>query len=361
MLYHLLYPLSEQFSVFNIFRYITFRTAYAVITAMFIAFVIGPWIIKKLKKGQVTEAIKREGPATHQSKGGTPTMGGIIIISAVVVPTLLWADLSNRFIQLVLLATVWMGALGFLDDYLKVIKKVPKGMVGRQKIVGQMLFGILLGYILYLSPPTANFDTATGIPFLKNFYIELGVFYIPFVVLVVIASSNAVNLTDGLDGLAIGLVGICALAFAGISYLTGRVDFSRYLNIEYLPGAGELTVYCGTLMGAALGFLWYNSHPAQVFMGDTGSLALGAALGTLAILLKKELLLVLVGGVFVIEALSVIIQVGSYKFRKKRVFKMAPLHHHFELCGWAESKVVVRFWIAGMIFALLTLSTLKIR
>jgi phospho-N-acetylmuramoyl-pentapeptide-transferase len=361
MFYHLLYPLSEQLSFFNIFRYITFRTAYATITAMFISFVIGPWIIKKLRKRQIGETIRGVGPATHKVKEGTPTMGGIIILLAVAVPTLLWADLSNRFIQLVLLATVWMGVLGFLDDYLKVVKKFPKGLVGRQKILGQLLFGVILGYVLYQFPPSTNFDTTTNIPFLKNYYLEFGMLYVPFVALVVIGSSNAVNLTDGLDGLAIGLVGICASTFAMLSYVTGRVDFSRYLNIDYLPGAGELTVYCGTLVGASLGFLWYNSHPAQVFMGDTGSLALGGVLGTLAILLKKELLLVLVGGVFVVEALSVIIQVGSFKFKGKRIFKMAPLHHHFELSGWPESKVVVRFWIAGIIFALLTLSTLKIR
>src|SRR4030066_1799957 len=265
MFYHLLYPLSEQISFFNIFRYITFRTAYATITAMLISFVIGPWIIKKLRQRQIGETIRGVGPATHKVKEGTPTMGGIIILSAVAVPTLLWADLTNRFIQLMLVATVWMGILGFLDDYLKVVKKLPKGLVGGQKLIGQILLGLILGFILYTNPVAKNFDTSTNIPFLKNYYLEFGILYIPFVILVIAGSSNAVNLTDGLDGLAVGLVGICALAFAALCYVTGRVDFSRYLNIVYLEGSGELTVYCGAVLGAALGFLWFNAHPAEVF------------------------------------------------------------------------------------------------
>jgi phospho-N-acetylmuramoyl-pentapeptide-transferase len=332
------------------------------VTALLLSLLLGPYFIRILKKKQVKEKIRTDGPASHMAKEGTPTMGGLIILFSVVLPTLLWADLTNRYIQLVLLTTVWLGSLGFMDDYLKAIKHQPKGLVGRKKLVGQIILGLLLGALLYFFPPSGNFDTATEIPFLKNFFLELGILYIPFVMLILTGSSNAVNLTDGLDGLAIGLTGLCAIAFAGLAYVTGRTDFSRYLGITYLEGSGELTIFCGTLIGAALGFLWFNSYPAEVFMGDTGALALGGSLGLLAILVKKELLLVIVGGVFVAEALSVILQVSFFKWSKgKRIFKMAPLHHHFELLGWKEPKVVVRFWIAGAIFALLTLSTLKIR
>jgi len=279
----------------------------------------------------------------------------------ILIPTLLWADLTNPYIHLVLLTTIWMGIVGFVDDYLKAIKKQPKGMVARKKFMGQIVLGLILGIILYLKPPSPEFTTSTGIPFLKNVVIPFGILYIPFVTLIITGSSNAVNLTDGLDGLAIGLVGICAAAFAAIAYITGRVDYSNYLAIEYLRGAGELSIFCGALLGSALGFLWFNSHPAEVFMGDTGALSLGAAVGTLAILTKKEVLLIIVGGVFVIEVLSVMIQVVSFKMTGKRVFRMSPIHHHFELLGWPEPKVVVRFWIAGIIFALITLSTFKIR
>lgn len=361
MLYHLLLPLTDIIGGFNIFRYITFRTAYATVTAMIICFILGPAIIRMLKRHQVKETIRREGPASHYSKEGTPTMGGIIVLVGIMVPTLLWADLSNHYIHLALLATLWMGIVGFIDDYLKAIKKKSKGMVARQKFIGQISLGVLLGAILYTNPPSVEFTATISIPFFKNILINLGIIYIPFVILIITGSSNAVNLTDGLDGLAIGLVGICAAAFAAIAYISGRVDFSGYLNIEYLVGAGELSVFCGALLGSALGFLWFNSYPAEVFMGDTGALSLGAAIGTLAILTKKEVLLVIVGGVFVIEALSVMIQVLSFKMTGKRVFKMSPIHHHFELLGWPESKVVVRFWIAGIIFALITLSTFKIR
>ncbi len=361
MLYHLFYPLSQYVSGFNLFRYITFRTAAATITALFIAWVIGPFIIRKLKARQVREKVRAEGPETHLKKEGTPTMGGIIILAAVVIPTLLWADLSNRFVQVALLVTVWMGVVGFVDDYLKVIKGKRKGLVARNKFSGQILLGLIVGASLYFFPPAKEFTTDTDIPFFKNYYIPFGVLYIPFVVLIITGTSNAVNLSDGLDGLAIGLVGICFFAFAGLAYLTGRVDFSRYLAITYLEGAGELTIFCGAVLGAALGFLWFNAHPAEIFMGDTGALSLGAALGTVAVLIKKEMLLLIVGGVFVAEAVSVILQVASFKTRGKRIFKMAPLHHHFELLGWAEPKVVVRFWIAGALLALLTLSTLKIR
>jgi len=361
MFYHLFAPLTDSISVFNLFRYITFRTAGATLTALLVSIVLGPLIIKLLKKKTVTENIRKEGPKSHYAKEGTPTMGGLIILFAMVVPTILWADLSNRFVQLILLVTVWLGILGFMDDFMKAIMKKPKGMVGKYKLIGQVSLGIIFGGILYYFPPAEGFNGVTEIPFFKDYVLNFGILFIPFVVLVLTASSNAVNLTDGLDGLAIGLTAMCFLTFAGFSYFTGRADFSSYLGISYFEGAGELTIYCGAAIGAGIGFLWYNSHPAQVFMGDTGALALGGALGAVAIMLKKELLLVIVGGVFVAEALSVILQVTSYKLRGKRIFKMAPLHHHFELSGWPEAKVVVRFWILGVICALLTLSTLKIR
>jgi phospho-N-acetylmuramoyl-pentapeptide-transferase len=361
MLYHLLYPLSKYISGFNIFKYITFRTAYATVTAMLISFLFGSLFIRLLRKYQVKESIRDDGPKTHLVKEGTPTMGGLLILLSIVLPTLLWADLTNRYVQLILFVTIWMGALGFMDDYLKARLKQRKGLVARKKFVGQVLLGLILGAILYFYPPDAAFDTATDLPFIKEYYLDFGYFYIPFVVLVITGASNAVNLTDGLDGLAIGLVGISAIAFGGLCYITGRIDFSSYLDIRYLEGSGEMTVYCGALVGACLGFLWFNTNPARVFMGDTGALALGGALGALALLVKKEILLVIIGGVFVIEAASVIIQVMYFKATGKRVFKMAPLHHHFELAGWKEQQVVVRFWIIGIIFALITLSTLKIR
>jgi len=362
MLYHLLYPLADQIGVFNLFRYITFRTAYAAVTALVASLILGPAIIRYLRSKQWGEEIREEGPTSHRTKAGTPTMGGIMILAAIVLPTLLWADLTNRFVQALLLVTIWMGVLGFVDDYLKVVRKRPRGMVARTKMAGQVLLGLILGAWLYFYPPALQFGTSSEIPFFKNYVLEFGILYIGLVVIVIAGTSNAVNLTDGLDGLAIGLSGICFVALGAIAYVTGRTDFSRYLSIEYLSGAGELTVFCGAAVGAALGFLWFNSHPAEVFMGDTGSLALGGAIGACALLLKKELLLLILGAVFVAEALSVIIQVLSFRLRSgRRVFKMAPLHHHFELSGWAESKVVTRFWIMGVIAAVISLSTLKIR
>ncbi len=362
MFYYLFYKqLLKYFSGFNIFRYITFRAAYAAITALLISFVLGPWIIGKLRNRQLCEQINDYLPKEHRSKQGTPTMGGILILLAIIVPTLLWADLSNRYVLLILLSTVWMGTVGFVDDYLKTIKKVPKGLVGRYKLVGQIGLGLTIGLILYFHPASEQLATKTNLTFLKNYLIDFRWFYIPLVILVVTATSNAVNLTDGLDGLAIGIVGIAITAYAAFSYVTGHSVFSHYLNILYLPGVGELTVFCLSVLGACLGFLWYNAHPAQVFMGDTGALALGGSLGIVAVLVKQELLLVIIGGVLVIEVLSVIIQVCSFKWRGKRVFLMAPIHHHFELKGWRESKIVIRFWILGLLFALLSLSTLKIR
>ena len=367
MLYHLLYPLKEHFIGFNLLGYITFRSAAAAILALFITFLIGPRIIRWLKIKERGETIRDDGPSTHMKKEGTPTMGGLIIIIAVLVPVLLFAKLNNVFIQLMIGGTLWMGLVGYIDDYLKVVRKYHKGLIGRYKLIGQVVWGLVVGLtITFASEYTGvdgygNVQWYISVPFFKNLMINLGIFYLPMVIFVITATSNAVNLTDGLDGLAIGLMGIAALAWAGMSYVTGRTDFSSYLNVIYLKGAGELTIYCSALIGACLGFLWFNSHPADVFMGDTGALALGGAMGTLAVVLKRELLLPLVGGVFVAETLSVMLQVGSYKWRKKRIFKMAPLHHHFELCGWAEEKVVARFWIVGIILALLSLSTFKVR
>jgi phospho-N-acetylmuramoyl-pentapeptide-transferase len=361
MLYHLLYPLHTIFSAFNVFRYITFRAAYAMVTALLISFILGPIIIRVLERKQVYQVIRQEGPKTHHAKSGTPTMGGLIILSAILVPSLLWCDLGNAYVQITLAATVWMGLIGFLDDYLRVIKRRPKGLVGRYKLIGQMSFGLVLGIFLYTHPLAEGAGTLTAIPFLKGLFINFGVFYVLLVALVLTGTSNAVNLSDGIDGLAIGLSAFCFFGFAGLCYLSGHRVFSDYLNIMYLEGTGELSVYCMSVVGASLGFLWYNSHPAQVFMGDTGSLSLGGALGVVAVLVKRELLLVIMGGLFVAEALSVMMQVGSFKITGKRIFKMAPLHHHFELSGWHENKVVVRFWIIAALLALLSLSTLKLQ
>jgi phospho-N-acetylmuramoyl-pentapeptide-transferase len=361
MLYYLLFPLREYISGLNLFRYITFRSAWAAITALFISFVVGPFIIRKLREKQIGEEIRTDGPQSHQKKAGTPTMGGLIVLASVLIPTLFWARLNNIYIILILISTFWMGIVGFVDDYLKVVKKLPKGLIARYKLLGQLSLGLIIGCTIYFSPQFDGFNTLTTVPFFKDYEMDFGFLYIPMVLFVITATSNSVNLTDGLDGLAIGLVGISAVAWAAIAYVSGRVDFSDYLNIIYLPGSAELTVYCAALVGSTLGFLWYNSYPARVFMGDTGSLALGSALGTLAILLKKELLLIIIGGVFAAETLSVIIQVFYYKKTGKRFFRMAPIHHHFELLGWEEPRVVVRFWIIAILLALLSLSTFKIR
>jgi phospho-N-acetylmuramoyl-pentapeptide-transferase len=361
MLYHLLYPLHTYWSAFNVFRYITFRAAYAMVTALLISFILGPILIRMLQKLQVHQPIREEGPQSHQAKTGTPTMGGLLILCAILIPALLWCNLTNPYVQITLFTTVWMGLIGFLDDWLRVIKKRPKGLVGRYKLVGQMTFGLGLGLFLYYHPLVEDAGTLTAIPFMKGLFINFGWAYAVLVMLVLTGTSNAVNLSDGIDGLAIGLSAFCFFAFAGLAYLTGHRGFSDYLNIMYMPGSGELSVYCMSVVGASLGFLWFNSHPARVFMGDTGSLSLGGALGVVAVLLKRELLLVVIGGVFVAEALSVIVQVFSFKLTGKRVFRMSPLHHHFELSGWHENKVVVRFWIVGALLALLSLSTLKLQ
>lgn len=361
MLYLLLFPLREQWHALNIFRYITFRTSYAAITALLISFVFGPFIIRRLRERLILQKIREEGPETHKKKSGTPTMGGILILLSVLVPTLLWADLTNHFVQLLLVCTVGLGAIGFLDDYLKVVKHLPNGLIGRYKLAGQLAIGLLVAVILYLNPVGQGLETKTSVPFFKELYLDFGLLYALFVMVVVTGASNAVNLTDGLDGLATGLLALAFSAYAVMAYVAGHARFAKYLNILYVEGAGELAVFCGAVVGATLGFLWYNAHPAQIFMGDTGSLPLGGALAIVAACIKMEFLLVIVGGVFVLEAMSVIVQVGSFRTRGKRVLKMAPLHHHFELSDWSETQVVVRFWIAGILLGLLSLSTLKLR
>jgi phospho-N-acetylmuramoyl-pentapeptide-transferase len=372
VLYHLLAPLAKKHILFNLLNYITFRAAGATVTALFLAFVCGPWIIRRLRDLKIGQVIRTEGPASHQGKRGTPTMGGFIILLATVVPTLLWARLDTRYVLVAVVATLWMGAIGFMDDYLKIVRGNSQGLVARWKLVGQVTFGLALGVFLVLVPFVPGAATSTQLPLFKYYFLVLPwPLYIAFVTFVVTASSNAVNLTDGLDGLATGLTGILAATFAIFAYVFGRADWSRFLGIMYLNGAGELAVFCAALMGAALGFLWFNAHPAQVIMGDTGALAIGGALGSIAIMLKAEFLLLIAGGVFVAETMSVLIQVYVYRWNKKRrgkeyadahkVFRMAPLHHHFEKLGWAEPQVVMRFYILGVLCAAIALATLKVR
>ena len=363
MLYHLLYPLHNQISGFNVIRYITFRTAVASLTALFLVLILGPWMIEKLRRLQVGQYIREEGPQAHQSKKGTPTMGGLLILTGIVIPTLLWADLRNRNVWICILSILAFGAIGFADDYLKVVKKRNLGLSGRAKLVYQFAIALSIGTAVYVFSrfePT-HYSTRVVVPFFKTFLPDLGLFYILFAALVIVFASNAVNLTDGLDGLAIGSTLVAAAAFTVLAYVSGHRVFSDYLDLLYLPRVGEVTVFCGAMVGASMGFLWWNCYPAQVFMGDVGSLSLGGALGTLAVLTKQEILLGAIGGLFVIEALSVILQVVSFKARGKRIFRMSPLHHHFELVGWKETQVVVRFWIVAFIFALLSLTTVKLR
>jgi len=358
MLYHLFYPLHEIYSVFNVFRYITFRTIYAILTALLITLILGPWVIKKLSALNVKQYIREDGPAAHLHKRGTSTMGGILILLSLSIATLLWGDLTNTYLWTAIITTWGLGTIGLIDDIKKLGSRSPKGISPRFKLWGQVLLGIALGIFLYLTP---DFDKNLTIPFFKKVSINLGIFYVLFVVLIIVGTSNAVNLTDGLDGLAIGLVLTVTATYLLFAYFTGHIKIATYLQIPYIPGCGELTIFCGAILGAATGFLWFNTYPAQIFMGDVGSLALGGALGTVAIISKHEILLVIVGGIFVAEALSVIFQVTSYKLRKKRIFEMAPLHHHFELKGWAEPKIIVRFWIIAAILALVAISTLKLR
>jgi phospho-N-acetylmuramoyl-pentapeptide-transferase len=368
MLAHLLPGLTDVFSPLNVFVYISFRTAGAVVTSLVIAFVFGPMVIRRLQLANVGQVVREVGPETHLAKSGTPTMGGIIIILATTVSTLLWARLDNPYTILALVSLLWMGAIGFLDDYLKVVQGKTRGLVARYKMVGQWTFGLALGAFLVWNPISDHPTTWTTVPFFADVAAAFSVpVFILFTGIVVSGSSNAVNLTDGLDGLAAGLTAIAAATLGIFAYIAGRIDTSQYLGFFYLPGAGELTIFALALAGGALGFLWFNSYPADVFMGDTGSLALGGALGVMAILLKAEFLLVIVGGVFVLETLSVIVQKGWFKYTKRRhgegrrVFRMAPVHHHFEKLGWSETTVVIRFWIIGVLFAMVAFSTLKIR
>jgi phospho-N-acetylmuramoyl-pentapeptide-transferase len=361
MLFHLLYPLHAHFGAFNVFRYITFRSAMAVLTALLLSFALGPGLIRRLRLLQIGQEIREEGPSSHQSKRGTPTMGGLLIIASVVLPTLLWADLRNVFVWIAVGSMVLFGGIGFADDYLKVARKRSLGLTARRKFALQALVGGALGALLLWLAWQGHFTTRLSFPFFKLILPDLSWGYILFAVLVLTGSANAVNLTDGLDGLAIGTVLVVSSAFTVLAYAAGNAIVADYLGIPNVKGTGELTVYCGALVGASLGFLWFNCHPAEVFMGDVGSMALGGAIGTTALLIKQEFLLVIAGGLFVIEAMSVILQVGSFKLRGVRIFRMSPLHHHFELAGWSETKVVIRFWIIAIMFALLALATLKLR
>ena len=377
MLYYLLYhTLQKYFSPLNVFRYITVRTVYASLTSMFLAFVFGPWLIRQLRELQIGQYIREEGPQDHKKKAGTPTMGGVLIVLSTAVPTLLWADLGNAFVWLAIFALLAFAAIGFVDDYAKVSKQRNLGLTSAKKFSLQILVSLVCGIVLLILATWSKYSTQLVLPFFKRVHPDLVIHslmatphiwplaFVPFlffVSLVIAGSSNAVNLTDGLDGLAIGCTVIAAAALAVLTYVSGHATFANYLELQRIPQVAELTIFCGAMVGSSIGFLWYNAHPAEVFMGDVGSLALGGAIGTVAVIIKQELLLPFIGGVFVIEAVSVILQVGSYKLRKKRIFKMAPLHHHFELMGWSESKIIVRFWIASLVFALFALTTLKLR
>ena len=365
MLYHLLFQLvypRTQLAVLNVTRYITFRTAAATLSALAISLAFGPWLIRKLREFQIGQVIRAEGPQTHQHKTGTPTMGGLLILTAALVPTLLWADLTNAYVWIAVLTTAGYGGIGFADDYLKIVRRSHHGLLPRYKMGFQVLIGIGVGVALLVLQHEGLYNTRLVFPFFKRLIPDLGWWYLTFAVFVLVAESNAVNLTDGLDGLAISVFAIAAAAYTALAYVTGHRVFAEYLLLVRFPQAAELTVFCGALVGASLGFLWYNSYPAEIFMGDIGSLALGAALGIVAILIKQELLLPIVGGIFVLEALSVVLQVGYFKATGgQRLFRMAPLHHHFELSGWSEPKVITRFVIVGIIFALFSLATLKLR
>ena len=377
MLYYLLYHvLQRYFSPFNVFRYITVRTVYASLTAMFLALVFGPWLIRRLRELQIGQFIREEGPQEHKKKAGTPTMGGVLIVLSTAIPVLLWADLTNVFVLIALFALFAFAAIGFIDDYAKVSKQRNLGLTAKRKFSLQILISLIVGASLLVLATYSAYSTQLMLPFLKKLHPDLVIHsligakhfwplaFVPFLIFVAVViagASNAVNLTDGLDGLAIGCTVIAAGALTVLTYVSSNYRWANYLEIQYIPRVGELTVFCGALVGASLGFLWYNAHPAEVFLGDVGSLSLGGTLGVIAVIIKQEVLLFFVGGVFVIEALSVILQVGSFKLRGKRIFRMAPIHHHFELLGWSESKVIVRFWIAALVFALFALTTLKLR
>ncbi|HPD56847.1 MAG TPA: phospho-N-acetylmuramoyl-pentapeptide-transferase [Smithellaceae bacterium] len=359
MIYEFLYPLHTIFSFFNVFRYITFRTIFASITALLICLFVGPWLIRKLQSLQIGQHIRDDGPKSHHLKKGTPTMGGILIIIAVVISTILWANLSVNYIWLILLVTVGYGLIGFADDYRKLTGKSSKGISGRKRLVAEIIIALFVSIIIYFKP---GFNTQIAVPFFKTVLPDLGWGYILLATFIIVGAANAVNLTDGLDGLAIGPATICFATFVLFAYFAGNIKVASYLQIPYVAGSGELAIFCGAMVGAALGFLWFNAYPAEVFMGDVGSLSLGGALGTMAIITKQEILLAIVGGIFVVETFSVIFQVGYFKVTKgKRIFRMAPLHHHYELKGWPEPKVIVRFWIISILLALLAISTLKLR
>ena len=357
MVYYLLYPLAEQFGAFNVVRYITFRTAAATLTALFITFLVGPWLINRLAELRVGQPIREIGP-DHQSKAGTPTMGGLLVLLALVVSVLLWSELDNRFVWILLGLTCGYGLLGFVDDYKKVREGSSAGVSARVKLFWQTLLGLAVGFAIYTDP---NFDAELAVPFFKDFTPNLGIFYVPLAAFIIVAASNGVNLTDGLDGLAIGPVMIAAATFLLLAYAAGHAIIADYLSIKYVPGAGQLAIFCGALVGGGLGFLWFNASPAELFMGDVGALSLGGALGTIAVLIRQEILLAVVGGIFVMETISVIVQVASFKLTGKRVFLMAPIHHHYEQLGWPEQKIVVRFWIVSIILGLVALSSVKLR
>jgi len=377
MFYWLFYEkLFRHFTPFRVFQYTTFRTAAAALTSLFLCLALGPWLIAKLREFQIGQYIREEGPKSHQKKAGTPTMGGILIIISIVIPTLLWANLTNPYIWIAMFSLVSFGLIGFIDDYAKIRRKQNEGLTVRQKFALQVIAALLVGFMLLTLHAQKAYSTSMNIPFFKSFKPDLlidamlrnwytyplaFVFFFGFMILVIVGSSDAVNLTDGLDGLAIGLMLIASFAMTALTYVTGHAQFAQYLDLARVAGAAELTIFCSSMVGASLGFLWYNAHPAEIFMGDVGSLALGGALGVVAVLIKQEVLLIFIGGVYVIEALSVILQVGSYKLRKKRIFRMAPIHHHFEQLGWQESKIITRFWIAGLVMALFALTTLKLR
>ncbi|MFC1807194.1 phospho-N-acetylmuramoyl-pentapeptide-transferase [Candidatus Omnitrophota bacterium] len=363
MLYHILYPLRDIFFGFNVFRYITFRAAGAIVTAFMLSVILGPHLIRMLQHLKIGERVRsrEEVPgiySMHRHKEGTPTMGGVIMIVTILLATILWARLDNRYVLITIATTVWLGVVGFLDDYIKLTKENSGGLSKTTKLIGECILGLAIGIILFSD---SNVGSAIYVPFLKNAVMDAGIFYIFFVMLVIVGSSNAVNLTDGLDGLAIGCIIMVAFAYTVISYLVGNIQISNYLLLRHVPGSGELAIYCAAIAGAGLGFLWFNSYPATVFMGDVGALALGGGIGVVAACIKKEVLLLIVGGIFVFEAISVILQVASFKIRRRRIFLMAPFHHHLQMKGWSEPKIVTRFWIIAAILALITLATLKLR
>ncbi len=361
MLYRLLYPLARFLPAFNVFRYITFRAAMAAVTSLLLALLLGPPMIRLLRKRQIGQAIRENGPKSHMAKAGTPTMGGLLVLLAVIVATLLWMELSNRFVWIALATLACLGVVGFADDFVKFTRRRSLGLTGRGKLIPQFAAALVIAFAIRHWAGQGNISTVLTFPFLKRFLLDLGILYVPFVALVIVGSSNSVNLTDGLDGLAIGAVGIAAGTYAALAYVAGNAVAARYLQIPFVPQSGELSVFCGAIVGASLGFLWFNCHPADVFMGDVGSLPLGGAIAAVAVMTKHEVLLAIVGGLFVLEAFSVILQVVSFQTTGRRIFRMAPLHHHFELAGWAESRVIIRFWILAILFAVLGLSTLKLR